>query len=130
MWRVPPPPCFCTKSLQAVENKGWECGKEPQERTRVRNWLIMKGIGWRGRQVDVVVVRRSGLGAHLGGNADVFEYKGFAGKAIRKTMKTKGRQNGNFGIGLLAVGGFWRKKTRGRFECGARSESSETWVDR
>src|SRR6267154_5820165 len=43
-------------------------------------------------------------GAHPGGNADVFEYKGFAGKAIRKTMKTKGRQTGNFEIGLLAIG--------------------------
>jgi hypothetical protein len=43
-------------------------------------------------------------GAHRGGNADVFENKGFAGKAIRKTMKTKGRQHGNFEIGSLALG--------------------------
>src|SRR6267154_149921 len=51
-----------------------------------------------------VVLRKSGLGVHPGGNADVCEYKGLAGKAIRKTMKTKGRQNGNFEIGLLALG--------------------------
>src|SRR5882762_2387036 len=45
------------------------------------------------------------FGGHTrGGNADVFETKGFAGKAIRKTMKTKGRQNGNSEIGLLAGG--------------------------
>jgi hypothetical protein len=29
-------------------------------------------------------------GVHPGGNADRFENKGLAGKAIRKTMKTKG----------------------------------------
>src|SRR5712672_4458024 len=57
-------------------------------------------------------------GPHPGGNADVFENKWFAGKAIRKTMKTKERQNGNFEIGLLAVG-FLAKKTWGRFGCGA-----------
>jgi hypothetical protein len=28
-----------------------------------------------------------------GGNADIFENKGVARKPIRKTMKTKGRQN-------------------------------------
>jgi hypothetical protein len=28
-----------------------------------------------------------------GGNADRYQNKGVAGKAIRKTMKTKGRQN-------------------------------------
>ena len=39
-------------------------------------------------------------GPHPGGNADVFDSKGFAGKAIRKTMKTKGRQLGNFEIGI------------------------------
>ena len=45
------------------------------------------------------------FGGHTrGGNADVYEQKGLAGKATRKTMKTKGRQNGNFEIGLLAVG--------------------------
>src|SRR5712675_1340646 len=104
MWRVPPPPCFCTKSLQDVENKGWGCEKELQERTRVRNGLIMKGIGGRGRQVDVVVLGKAVWGHTRGGNADVFQYKGLAGKATRKTMKTKGRQNGNFEIGLLAVG--------------------------
>ena len=31
-------------------------------------------------------------GAHPGGNSDDCEMKGVAGKAIRKTMKTKGRQ--------------------------------------
>ena len=30
---------------------------------------------------------------HPGGNADVDQSKGFAGKAICKTMKTNGRQN-------------------------------------
>jgi hypothetical protein len=45
---------------------------------------------------------KSGLGKTPGGNADVCEYKGVTGKAIRKTMKTKGRQNRKFGLGLLA----------------------------
>jgi hypothetical protein len=31
----------------------------------------------------------------LGGNADVYQKKGLAEKAIRKTVKTKGQQNGN-----------------------------------
>jgi len=31
---------------------------------------------------------------HPGGNADVYQRKGIAGKAICKTMKTKGRQIG------------------------------------
>ena len=30
---------------------------------------------------------------HPGGNAECYQKKGLAGKAIRKTMKTKGRQN-------------------------------------
>ena len=34
------------------------------------------------------------LGVHPGGNAEDFENKRVAGKAIRKTMKTKGRQEG------------------------------------
>jgi len=33
------------------------------------------------------------LGVTPGGNADVSQSKGLAGKAICKTMKTKGRQN-------------------------------------
>jgi hypothetical protein len=32
-----------------------------------------------------------GLGGHPRGNADEFENKGLAGKAIRKSMKTKGQ---------------------------------------
>src|SRR6267378_4338730 len=119
MCRIPPAPCFCTKSLQAVENKGWECGKEPQERTRVRNWLIMKRIGWRGRQVDVVVLRKSCLGGTPGGNADVFEYKGFAGKGIRKTMKTKGDNLGIFGLNCSHLA-FGRKRLAGGLAAGAR----------
>jgi len=81
----------------------------------------MKGIDWRGRQVDVVVLGKSGLGGHTrGGNADVFENKGFAGKAIRKTMKTKGRQNGNFAIGLLAVGFLAKEDWRAAWVQGAK----------
>jgi hypothetical protein len=37
--RYPIPPVFCKKSLQAIENKGWGCKKEGQERKRVRKPL-------------------------------------------------------------------------------------------
>src|ERR1700736_2746999 len=38
-----PTPAFCEKSLQAIENKRWECAKERKERKRVRNRLKTKG---------------------------------------------------------------------------------------
>jgi len=31
---TPPPRVFCKKRLQAVENKGRECGKEGKEKTK------------------------------------------------------------------------------------------------
>jgi hypothetical protein len=71
---------------------------------------------WSASRRNCPSVKRVG-GAHPGGNADVFDTKGFAGKAIRKTMKTKGRQLGNFWIGLLAVG-LLVKEDLGRFGCG------------
>jgi hypothetical protein len=43
-------------------------------------WVIFSFLGW---------IR----GVHPGGNAEDFENKRVAGKAIRKTMKTKGRQS-------------------------------------
>ena len=42
-------------------------------------WVIFSFLGW---------IR----GVHPGGNAEDFENKRVAGKAIRKTMKTKGPQ--------------------------------------
>ena len=40
----PHPPVFCKKSLQDIENKGRELGKERQERSRVRKRLEGKEI--------------------------------------------------------------------------------------
>src|ERR1700732_4263961 len=81
---TPPPGCFCdrvwicliakgltflraTKSLQQYENNGF--ATEPP-RTR--------GLA------------RESEGVTPGGNADGYQNKGVAGKAIRKNMKTKG----------------------------------------
>jgi hypothetical protein len=52
------------------------------------------------------------MGKTPGGNADVYEYKGVAGEAIRKIMKTKGRQYRNLEIGLL-VGGLLMNRQDG-----------------
>jgi hypothetical protein len=43
-----------------------------------------------------------------GGNADLFENEWLAGKAIRKTMKTKGRQNRKVGCqkSIAALGSY------------------------
>ena len=82
--------------------------------------MIMKRIDELGRQVDVVVLLKRVWGAHPVGNADVFEYKRFAGKAIRKTMKTKGPQLGNFWIGLLAVGFLTKEDLRTVWVRGAK----------
>jgi hypothetical protein len=43
------------------------------------SWFIFSFLGW-------------DSGVHPGGYAEDFENKRVAGKAIRKTMKTKGRQ--------------------------------------
>ena len=46
-------------------------------------------------------------GPHTGGNADVDQRKGLAGKAICKTVKTKGPQtvNRSFGCGGVGIAG-------------------------
>ena len=48
-------------------------------------WFIFSFLGW-------------DSGVHPGGNAEDFENKRVAGKAIRKTMKTKGRQTDSIDI--------------------------------
>ena len=42
--RVPPPPGICEKRLQAIENKGRECEKESQEKTRGGKHLETKDL--------------------------------------------------------------------------------------
>jgi hypothetical protein len=63
--------------------------KERQERKRVRKLLktLNQGDG-RGNGSPKLRKHR----AHPGGNADLYKNKWLTGKAIRKTMKTKGRQ--------------------------------------
>jgi hypothetical protein len=53
-WRYPPP-VFCKKSPQEVENKGREVGKERQESSRVRKRLEGKEIE---RVEEVKMLRR------------------------------------------------------------------------
>src|SRR5579864_9061139 len=45
-----PPPVFWQKSLQAIENKGWESKKERQERQRGGKSLWTKGLACRGAE--------------------------------------------------------------------------------
>src|SRR6267154_5897212 len=83
---------------------------------------------WSASRRSCASEKRSG-GTPGGGNADVFEYKGLVGKAIRKTMKTKVRQNGNSEIGLLAVG-FRAKEDLGTVGCGAGRGSAGRRADK
>jgi hypothetical protein len=48
---VPIPPVFCKKSLQAAENKGDECGKESQEKTRSGKQMKSHDLRGTGRTV-------------------------------------------------------------------------------
>ena len=81
------------------ENKRHELEKEGQERKRVRK-LLKTHDGATARKRATQRARRPEHRDHRvaghapGGNADGYQNKGFAGKAIRKTMKTKGRQTG------------------------------------
>jgi len=94
----PHPPAFCKKSPQVAENKVGELEKERQENPRGGKPLIIDvlpkmHLGTR--------IRNDVRTPHPGGNADVDQRKGLAGKAICKTMKTKGPQtfNRRFGWG-------------------------------
>src|SRR5579864_2360057 len=90
---VPPPRVFVPKSLQAVERKGRRKEKERKERTRVRKRMKRRDLP---AETPIASERRRERdGAYCPtphGNADSFERKGVAGKAIRKAMKTKGEE--------------------------------------
>ena len=46
---IPHPPCFWEKRRQAIENKGSECEKESQEKTRGGNPMKIRDlrcVGW------------------------------------------------------------------------------------
>ena len=43
---TPHPPGILQKSPQTIENKGNKCGKERQERKRVRKYLKRMGLRW------------------------------------------------------------------------------------
>jgi hypothetical protein len=60
---TPTPPVFCKKSLQSIENKGREHGKEPQESSRARK-------GLKGKEIEEVEeVKEIGEGMLLGRRA-------------------------------------------------------------
>jgi hypothetical protein len=59
-WRcaeVPPPPVFCKKSLQVIENKRREPKKEGQERKRVRNSMKRRELRMELREGHARLVR-------------------------------------------------------------------------
>src|SRR5258708_39592060 len=72
---------------------------------------------WQGKELRGNRRTEEGLSGrvppHPGGNSDYHQRKGVAGKAIRKVMKTKGRQTVNTDWGAVqrggkTVGGRWR----------------------
>src|SRR5579864_6012146 len=91
--RSPHPRVFVPKSSQAVEKKGRRKAKERKERTRVRKRMKRRDLP---AETPIASERRRERdGAYSPtpqGNADSFERKGVAGKAIRKAMKTKGEE--------------------------------------
>jgi hypothetical protein len=82
---------FFQKSAQAIENKGWEREKERQERKRVRKEKKMRNLPQRRSERGGKKIVDGHRGRVTpGGNADGYQNKGLAGKAIRNNMKTKG----------------------------------------
>jgi hypothetical protein len=82
---------FLQKSVQTIENKGEGAEKERQEEKRVCKKMKMRNLPQRHRG------RRGGEKPWWSipwvtprGNADGYQKKGLAGKAIRKNMKIKG----------------------------------------
>src|SRR5258708_27999668 len=63
---------------------------------------------WQGKELRGNRRTEEGLSGrvppHPGGNSDYHQSKGVAGKAIRKTMKTKGRQTVNADWGAIRRG--------------------------
>jgi hypothetical protein len=89
-----PPPCFWQKRPQATENKGSEREKERQEKTRGCKLLKTQSEPIRENwNAEGPLSVREAAQENTGGNADVYENKCVAEKAIRKTMKTKGEQS-------------------------------------
>src|SRR6266404_5678266 len=95
--RDTPPPVFCEKRLQTIENKGRECRKERKETGKRQQMPENNGFATPTRPGQAAARRHrvwreiEGLYPHTrGGNADGCQNKGVAGKAIRKNMKTKG----------------------------------------
>src|SRR5712664_4690401 len=91
--RDAPPPVFCEKRLQAIENKGRERRKERKETGKRQQMPENNGFATPTRPGQVAARRhrvRREIGRlvppHPGGNGDRCQNKGVAGKAIRKNM--------------------------------------------
>src|SRR6266446_5946238 len=83
------------KSAQTIENRR---DSGAPLRKRVRNRMKLQGLqGCDSKQMTYRLARVQVAGLHptLPGNGDRFQNKGVAGKAIRKNMKTKGREEGS-----------------------------------
>jgi hypothetical protein len=86
----PPPGVFWEKRLQAIENKGNECGKDRKETTK----RLQADANKRVEMFEGLKVRTEPKdGPTLPGVLDGCENKEVAGKGICKVMKTKAGQN-------------------------------------
>ncbi len=97
--RVPHTRVFSGKRLQAIENKGRECRKERKETGKRQQMPENNGFATPTRSGQAAARRhrvRRGIGGlypHTrGAMGIVVKIKGLREKAIRKNMKTKGRQ--------------------------------------
>ncbi len=105
---VPPPRVFCRKSPQAIENKRLECGKEREERKRVRNGMIRRDLRLRG---DSPWMRPEVLRGALDGYTPTIVGRPVATGSMRNVLRTgeiltlRGADDGR--------SGWLRKHTRG-----------------
>jgi len=95
---TPYPRCFAERVCKSLKRNRLASEKEDKERERVRKLLKTRSLSncrklLNTEAIEVWSTEITEKGETPGGNADRCEKKGVAGKAIRKTMKTKGRQN-------------------------------------
>src|SRR5713226_10147833 len=118
----PPPRVFCRKSPQAIENKRLECGKEREERKRVRNGMIRRDLRLRG---DSPWMRPEVLRGALDGYTPTIVGRPVATGSMRNVLRTgeilalRGARDGR--------NGWLRKYTRG---CGGKEGPKGATVSR
>src|ERR1700730_6892061 len=86
---IPRPPCFWEKRLQALENKGNECGKEREERKRGGKLLRRLDLPQRHGDTEGEGSWKNGWRVTPPGVLYGCERKGFAEIGICMNMKTR-----------------------------------------